>query len=386
MESGPTMKKQVAPLWSYALLVVAVLCMSTGGIWFALLDDTPPLMQATWRSLLTSLLQLIGFLYELRTDTSLDAAFWRRVRRSWGVLLLVGICLGVFFGSLAWSVAHTSLVDSLFLATTTPLLIVLVMFFRWLIQRRSSSLPHADALLSPHSTPDPIPDPASPTSIRAVLFPRNALPPTLLEAIGTVLGFLGVVVLLTTSSASHATTGHPSSVAGNAIAFFGAAVMVPFLEGSALCRQWMPLCAFSLPTTALSTFIVAVASLALEPSTSVAGLGPAALFGFLGDGRRFGLAFGSAAVAGIAGNTLMNLVVKDHSPLLVSIGVLWEPLLGGVIGWLVHVQGAPDTTTLAAAPFLFGGSLLVVLGAREYGIDPRRWCRAKVPSPPSAQE
>ena len=41
------------PLWAWAALAVAVLAMSSGGLWFALLTETPPVLKACWRLALT---------------------------------------------------------------------------------------------------------------------------------------------------------------------------------------------------------------------------------------------------------------------------------------------------------------------------------------------
>ncbi|EQC37968.1 hypothetical protein SDRG_04398 [Saprolegnia diclina VS20] len=107
--------KASPPLWSYLILIISVLAMSSGGIWFALLTETPPFMQACWRLLLTAFLQFFGLVYELKTDKALDAAFWARYKASLPLLCIIGLSLSFHFGAWGWSVAHTSLLDSLLL-------------------------------------------------------------------------------------------------------------------------------------------------------------------------------------------------------------------------------------------------------------------------------
>ncbi|KAF0692751.1 Aste57867_16210 [Aphanomyces stellatus] len=412
------------PLWAYAVLAVAVLAMSTGGIWFALLGDaTPPLMQACWRLTLTSVLQVAGFVYEVRSDPSLDAAFWTRFHHTWGLLITVGLALGVHFGSWGWSIAHTSLLDSLLLVSSVPLLLVILMVARWCFRRH---VPHASTTTSdkalsdnngivvphtPHDTPqapyachaDLSPASAGhdasllpslesahitsdddddgttaappPRLVHILCCPRQALGPTWMEAVGAVLAFAGVLVLVVITPPSDVSTHTtPPTVAGNLAALLGAAAVIVYLEGGAACRKWMPLFVYALPVTATAAIGLAVASLATESSTTVTGLGPAALFGFFGDGRRFGLAFGAALVSGIAGHTLANLAVKYVSPLVVGVAVLWEPLLGSVVGFFVGVQGPPDAMALVATPLLLGGALLVTLGGRDLAWHTRRPC------------
>ncbi|RHY13335.1 hypothetical protein DYB36_005516 [Aphanomyces astaci] len=363
-------------MWAYAILVVAVVCMSSGGVWFALLTEPPPLMQACWRLLLTVALQAMGFAHEWLTNPILqDPAFWARLRRNGGLVVTIGLALGVHFGAWGWSVAHTSLLDSLLLVCSTPLLLVVILSLRWLYRRVVGGTPvvprppHAvcesqSLLLTTSATSHDV----DPSWFRTVICPFPALAPTALEVVGAVVGFSGVVLLLTTASSDQHDV-HPVTLAGNAAALLGALAILVYLEGGSSCRKWMPLFAYALPVTAIAAFELAIASLVLEPSTTLLGVGPTALFGFLGDDRRFGVAFGAAAVSGMLGHTCANLAVKYVSPLLISVAVLWEPLLGGCIGYLVGVQAPPDVTAVVAAPLLLGGAFLVTLGARQTGPD-----------------
>ncbi|CAK4687424.1 hypothetical protein LEN26_000657 [Aphanomyces euteiches] len=69
----------MAPVWAYVVLAIGIATMSSGGVWFALLVETPPLMQACWRLTLTAVLQTFGVFYELRTDpTIIGVAFQLR--------------------------------------------------------------------------------------------------------------------------------------------------------------------------------------------------------------------------------------------------------------------------------------------------------------------
>ncbi|ETV93632.1 hypothetical protein H310_12413 [Aphanomyces invadans] len=371
-----------APVWwAYAILVVAVVSMSSGGVWFALLPETPPLMQACWRLQLTVALQAVGFAHEWRHHPTLqDPAFWARFCRNIPLLVTIGLALGVHFGSWGWSVAHTSLLDSLLLVSSTPLLLVVIMAmrwaYRWMVGGTPSNVVRVCLPLS-ESKPAvviteahallPADAPSDPSWFRTVICPFPALPPTPLEVLGAVVGFSGVVLLLATSSQQH--NAHQVTLAGNAAAMLGALAILVYLEGGAGCRKWMPLFAYALPVTAIATVELAVASLVFEPTTSIVGVGSTALWGFLGDTRRFGLAFGAAAVSGMLGHTCANLAVKYVSPLLISVAVLWEPLLGGFMGYLVGVQGPPDVSAIVAAPLLLGGAFLVTLGARKTGLD-----------------
>ncbi|KAG9400793.1 hypothetical protein AC1031_010232 [Aphanomyces cochlioides] len=353
------------PLWAYGVLLVAVLAMSSGGVWFALLTETPPLLQAFWRLILTVAIQVVGFVHELRSDASLDAAFWSRFQQNWLLLTIIGMALGVHFGSWGWSVAHTSLLDSLLLVCSSPLLLVVIMTLRWLYRRFVAPNAAQDTKTdrAPRETDDLLAteQPSSPSLFHLIVCPLNPLPPTWLEVIGSVVGFSGVLVLLISSPTSE--EGHDVTLAGNAAALLGALAILLYLEGGAGCRKWMPLFVYALPVTAIAALELAIASLVFE-GTSVWGLEPTSLLGFLGDGRSFGLAFGAAAVSGILGHTCANLAVKFASPLVISVSILWEPLLGSAMGYMVGVQGPPDFSALIAAPLLLIGAFMVTLGGR----------------------
>jgi len=337
------------PLPALCALFVAVLAMASGGLWFALLPESPPLMKACWRLTLTATLQGAGFFHQSR---GLPAAFWARFRDAIPHLIFIGFSLALHFGSWGWSVDHTSLVHSLLLVWSTPLIIVAWMFARsgaaaeWVRARMRSG---AQQLVESGGEGEQPPPP---------------LPPTAHEALGAVLGFAGVAVLLG-AGAERAGAEAEVTLAGDAAALLGAAAIIPYLQGGAELRAWMPLFVYALPVTGCAAAWLAAGSLLTERGASVGGVGPGALLGFLGAPRRAGLALGAAAVSGILGHTLVNFALRHLPPLLISVACLWEPVLGSVLGWLVGVQGPPSAMTLLAAPLLLGGGLCVTLGARD---------------------
>ena len=350
----------MAPLWAYAALVVAVLAMSSGGLWFALMPESPPLMKACWRLLLTALMQAPGAALQGR---SLPAGFWPRYRAALPQLLLIGLSLGTHFGAWGWSVAHTSLAHSLLLVWSTPLLMVALMAARAAL--------HGQGLWV--ALEEPAEEPAgagAAAAAAAPAAPKGAppLPPTLREGAGAVAGFAGVALLL--AGAESPQGGEVAvSLAGDAAAVLGAAAIIPYLEGGASLRAWMPLFVYALPVTLSAAGWLCLASLALEGAlgTTLAGTGPASLLGFLGSPRRAGLSLGAALVSGILGHTLANLALKHLSPLLIGVSCLWEPVLGSILGYLVGVQGQPSAMTAVAAPLILLGGALVTLGARPAG-------------------
>ena len=353
-ETLQTLPSKKLLLWPYFALLTAVFAMSSGGLWFSILPESPPLMKAFWRLFFTSLLQGVGFYRSVRIDPSLTPEFWEKVWGSAGRLVYIGLSLGMHFGAWGWSVDHTSLAHSLLLVWTTPLLMVLLAYARY--------------LLDPWIVRPPEEGGAVEAASRSPF-----LPPTLLEISGTAAGFLGVAVLMVSVSAG---SGQERGVtlAGDAAALLGAAAIIPYLEGGSQLRKWMPLFVYALPVTLGAALWLGAASLALESEALNAsaaaastpwGFGPGALLGFLGSPKRFGVTLGAAAVSGILGHTLVNLALGHLSPLLISVSCLWEPLLGSILGWAVGVQGVPGTATAIAAPLLLLGGVLVSLGERK---------------------
>ncbi|KAF0761568.1 hypothetical protein AaE_003418 [Aphanomyces astaci] len=197
-----------------------------------------------------------------------------------------------YFGSWGWSVAHTSLLDSLLLVCTSPLLMVGIMTLRWFyrrLQARHAAPPLPNVVkMQPRVATKQSHCWTKATTTRRGLKQWCALPPTWLEVVGAAVGFAGVVALLSTAT-DQGSTSHDVTLVGNASALLGALVIVVYFEGCSTCRKWMPLFLYMLSITTIAAVDLAVASLLFEPHTTVSGLGPDSLFGLLGDLKQFGL-------------------------------------------------------------------------------------------------
>lgn len=341
---------------AWAALIVSVVAMSSGGAWFAVLHDTPPVLKASWRLLLTSTMQVPGFIWQWRRANAEILAKWRAQVI---LLSLTGVVLAIHFATWSWSIDHTSLAHSLLFVCTTPLILVAAYSMRYCVGRVQARQwgPAANTLDAG----------ASRTDCRA------AQHPTLLETVGTCVGF-GAAVLLASAAGAHTgedAQGVEPSVAGDLVALVGAAMMGIYLVVGARLRQWMPLFLYAFPVSLIASLVLLCLAAVLEPSVKMSGLGPSSVFGFFGSPERFGLSFGAALGAGILGHTLCNFALEHISSLIVSVTLLLEPLIGSVIGWVVGVQGVPDATTFAAGPVLLLGALMVTLGGRESAVNAR---------------
>ena len=345
------------PLWSYVALGVAVIAMSSGGVWFALLPDTPPILKAGWRLLATAVLQLPGFARDYHRASAETRLRWRG---ELPLLLSVGaFALAPHFALWSWSIEHTSLTHSLLFVSATPLVLVVWYAMRWAAARPSS-------LCIPRQAVGAI------TGTAATSVSTTALPPTFLELFGTAVGFAAAALL-----AAEAGSGAPSdpgatpgyaepaaSLVGDGAALLGAVVVAIYLVVGRRLRAWMPVFLYACPVTGAAGVAACAVSMAFEPGAQLEGLEAGSLFGWLGSWHRFGITLGAALGPGILGHTLVNLTLIHINPLIVSVMMLLEPVSGSLIGYAVGVQGVPGTMTLLAGPVLLVGAALVTLGAR----------------------
>jgi drug/metabolite transporter (DMT)-like permease len=198
---------------------------------------------------------------------------------------------------------------------------------------------------------------------------ESSQPPTLLECVGTALGFSGAALLVLKSTEEiPAEVEVPISLEGDFAAFLGALMFVLLLDAGRTLRQWMPLFIYTFPVTLTASISLGAASLIME-DTRFLGLGGNSWFGWAGGGPPLWYSLGGAAVAGMMGHLLCYLALLHIIPLVVSIMCLFEPLFGSVIGWLVGVQGVPGIWTLVAGSMLMLGAILVTFGDRSFTVN-----------------
>lgn len=378
---------------AWIFLWIAVFCMSSGGLWFALLGKaSPPIMKACWRLTLTSLLQAPAFVWQARAARRAAAesgdTVWGRWKDAGGLLVLTGGALAAHFATWAASVDLTSLSHSLLFVTTSPIILVGHAQLRHWAAKRHAARAAAAALPQPAGQQEQQQRSRLSSAFSAWADPALAPAPTRIEVVGCGVALLAAVVLAgsaaPSSSSSSSSEGgggggeeHPT-VLGDFLAFLGALTVAVYLAVGGSLRKWMPLFLYAFPVTAASAALSGLGSLMIEGGTSVTGFGPRALLGWAGDGDRFWLSLGAATFSGLLGHTLANAALSSISPLVVSICILAEPLIGSVMGYLVGVQGRPTIATALAGPLLLLGAALVTVGGRDSPYLERfnAWCEA----------
>lgn len=317
------MSPSPTPRWVWGLLVAAVFGVSSAGALFQHVDAVPPLLRASWRLQLTSLVLLPLFLMQWRgldDETKRRYSAWPTQR----LMLLSGVALAAHFGTWVASLDQTSLTHSLLFVTAHPLVIVIGM-----------------AMLAPLVS-----------SVR---------PPLRRETVGAVICFVGAgVTLLDAGSLQGDQT---VTLFGDALAFGGAVFVVGYIVVGRVLRAWMPIFLYAFPVTLISALVLIPVSWMLEPNFSD--------FGVLGwsDPAYFGWFLLLACFAGLLGHTGLNTCLRYISPLVVSVAVTLEPVLGSLIGWMFFDSGVPGTWTWVGGAVLMVGLLTVVVAGEQHALD-----------------
>lgn len=311
------------PRWVWGVLSVAVFGVSSAGALFQHVDAIPPLLRASWRLQLTSLVLLPFFLFQWHnTDMNLRKSFLST--SAWGYLALSGAALAAHFGIWVASLDQTTLTHSLLFVTAHPLVIVMGML-----------------MLSP--------------------FMLRVRKPLRREVIGAVVCFVGVSLTLLDSGSQQG--GQTVTVLGDLMAFGGAIFVVGYIVVGRMLRGWMPIFLYAFPVTLIAAILLIPASYLIEEEFSNFGI-----FGWTSPDYVFWF-FLLALIAGIFGHTGLNTCLRYISPLIVSVAVTLEPVIGSIIGWIFFDTGVPGAWTWVGGIVLLCGLITVVVASEHHALQ-----------------
>lgn len=299
-------------LW--VLLTFSIISISSAGAVFQLMDDVPPLLRASWRFQLTTLMMapLCFIQYRgVRQDQTFMSNLMSQETRY--ILFGSGVSLGLHMGAWVWSLDNTSLTHSLLFVTIHPLIIV----FGALLLRK--------------------------------YVPRQ-------QVFGASIGFLGGGIALLGISAETEVT-----LLGDIAAIIGAVAVVGYLIAGRKLRQWMPLFVYTVPVTGIAAILLGIMSLIIEGTTFSMSQEDIAIFGWMSSSWIFYVLF-LAAFPGIVGHAGISAILRWFPPIIVSVAYLFEPLVGSVIGWILGTTGIPSLWTWVGAIVLIIGTVLVIKG------------------------
>ena len=299
------MTRAAVPLHAWLILAAALVAVSSAGAVLQIIDGVPPILKASWRLQATSLLLLPFAVMQWK---QMDKESRQRFKdsRNLGILIGSGLCLFLHFGLWVWSLDHTTLTHSLLFVTAHPLVFVVGL-----------------ALIG------------RPLDTR--------------QSFGAVIGFIGVAFTLVGAGGDGDVT-----LIGDLAAFGGAIAIVGYLAAGRSLRSWMPLFVYAFPVTVIGAIMLTLTSIGLE-GASFSGVSPDFMvFGWI-DPIWLPAVLYLAIGPGLVGHTGINAVLRWISPVIISVSVMIEPILGTIIGMALGTATLPDEWTWL-------GGFLILLG------------------------
>mmetsp|Transcript_32074 Transcript_32074/g.76227 ORF Transcript_32074/g.76227 Transcript_32074/m.76227 type:complete len:412 (-) Transcript_32074:512-1747(-) len=305
-------KAQTAPWYSWPFLAVGILAVSSAPVVFRSMPEVPPVNLAAWRLQLTSVLLIPLAMFEWRR---MSADKRRSTMLSGWILAASGACLAVHFGAFVWGIQNTSLPHSLFMVSTTPIVL------------------SAGALC-----------------LRKPI--SNG------ELLGTCLGVAGAIVLAVGAEAS---SDDSPTLKGDLASFVGAIAIAGYLSAGGKLREWMPLFVYAATVTAVAAVLLMISAMVGE-STGLFASGTGGAFGWIASHYWWKVVY-LAAVPGVLGHTVFNSLLKWMSPLVIGISLMLEPVVGSFMGWAVGVSDAPSVSAWLGGFFMFLATVTVTISS-----------------------
>tara|TARA_B100001996_G_scaffold375506_1_gene355529 strand:- start:495 stop:1457 length:963 start_codon:yes stop_codon:yes gene_type:complete len=307
---------QKRPFFAWPILLIALFAVSSAGTILQSMEEIPPFLRASWRMQGTSFILLPLFLFQI-----IKSDAYKLSVQDIKLLFLSSIFLALHFGSWVWSLDNTSLVHSLLFVTTHPIIIVLMMP----ILGSSVSKSHI---------------------------------------VGAFLGVFGAIITF-----GDIEKGSEITFIGDLAAFMGAVTVVGymFIGRHLRSKRQMPVFVYAFPVTFGAGIWLAFSALIFEPVSISDTVPESELFGWM-DSVWLLWVFYLSLGPGLAGHTGINTVLKWFPPILVSVVLLFEPVIGGLIGWLFTKQITLGYWTLLGGPIMLIGAIIVTIEENSVNI------------------
>jgi len=297
------------PFHAWMILSAAVVAVSSAGAVLQSIDEIPPLLRMGWRLQATSLVLFpFAIVQWIRLDQEIRSIVVNR--RNFSILFASGFCLFLHFATWGWSLDNTSLTHSLLFVTAHPLVFVIggAIIGRPLLKRQSY---------------------------------------------GALIAFVGAALSLLSISEDGEVT-----LIGDLAAFAGAVAIVGYLTAGRELRSWMPLFVYAFPVTFIAAILLTTSSMFFETS-DWNHIPSITTFGWIDMIWLPAIAY-LAIGPGLIGHTGINGVLKWLPPIVISVSVLIEPILGTFIGIILGTANYPDNWTLIGGSIILFGLYLVI--------------------------
>jgi len=359
----------------YAILSFAILCTSTGILWFKAQTGTLPVAKASWRLQATLLAMIPAMSIELYHLDHERFTKWKEATFRFG--LITGIVLGVHYAFVAISVQSTSLPHAILSCNCPPLFLVFADILRYSVSKflyrnnpaegfnsldlernnegKISASWWTNGLEGTYIFENKVMVDES-TKQLPFFHPQRSKPPSLLILLGTFVSFAGISILVVETTSSSGST-QEATILGDLSGLAGSCMMALYFALGAFARKELQISLFCwlAPVNFMAAIVTTLYAIFVESADVLL---------WLKDGPTFLKAVGGGFLAGTLGHGLANFVMTILSPLVVSVAFLIQPFFAVLFGYLTNLGSAPTLLTLFAAPLLIGGSGLVTIAQR----------------------
>ena len=297
------------PFFAWPILLIALFAVSSAGAILQSMEDIPPFLRASWRMQGTSIILFPLFMFQF-----LNSNEYKFTSKDAKLILASSIFLALHFGSWVWSLDNTSLVHSLLFVTSHPIIIVLIM-------------------------------------------PILGNPVSKSHIFGAFLGVFGAIITF-----GDIDKGGEISLIGDLAAFMGAITVVGYMFIGRYLRSTseMPVFIYAFPVTLGAGIWLAFSALIFESVSLSDSIPEYKLFGWTDSAWLLWVVYLSVG-PGLAGHTGINTVLKWFPPIVVSVILLFEPVIGALIGWIITTELTLGFWTLLGGPIMLIGAIIITI-------------------------
>ena len=310
----PEQKETPAAAW--LILSLAVIAVSSAGIVLQEMSNVKPLLRASWRMQGTAMVLLPGFLWQLKRLEKPSLSM-----NDWLLIMASSVFLAIHFGSWVWSLDNTSLVHSLLFVNMHPLIVVALMPMMGEVVRRG----HLE---------------------------------------GVIVGIAGAMVALMDLG-----DGGEVTLMGDFAAFLGAVTIVGYiLVGRELrSNRDMPIFVYAFPVTMGAGIWLSIGTLLFEGSTTTTLQPESSILGWTDPIWIVWVGYLSIG-PGLCGHTGFNTVLRWIPPIIVSISMLLEPVIGALIGYMWTGDALIGLPTVVGGLMMMAGAMHVTLQGKSESV------------------
>ena len=275
-------------------------------------------MKSSWRMQVTALCYLLPLLY---TWSSNKSAYLSILSKEWHRIVLGGVLLGAHYGLWTLSLELTSVAHSLLFLCSTPLLIITY------------------ALLTRQEVKT-------------------------LELVGTITGFVGMVVIIMQGKNQEGTTWY-----GDLVALAGNFAIWMHYNISERLMQHRPILYLFVLHVIGAVFCVAVSvlnSVVMEGNEGFSKI--TETFWYLYDIQGLYVVY-LGVVVGFIGNGCFYYMLRHTTPFVLTIIISFEPLTGSIFAWVCKFQSEPTLITWIGGSIMFIGNSIATLASKMKNQD-----------------